>query len=214
MSYYYKGVLIGNVQDIVRYLVDYQPQLLERICDENDIDQWEHDHGMGWDLSILEDWFKESFEYDDIHDEYGIHYVNDALDIPVKNSYDEMELARRMWMLHDRNPDPKIVELSQKEDIKQFAGDYWDYVKWNNHGNEPGIDEIADSHGELVKEIAGKEDYGMVQSITGGEDYKDLDDRQKGLLDRLRALNEKYRLYNRKSKKPRLYNGKPAEGWR
>ena len=202
MSYYFKGKRIGNCIDMVGLLTGPEIRTFEKICEENNIDVWTRDGGHDWNLDPLYDWLIGTFEEDPGYARYGIKYVEDGLDNrkPKSESYHEMVKVRNAWA-KQRYLDPKIVELSKKQDVKDFAGDYWAYVKMTEHGNEPSLEELAEYHGQYVAEITGKtdDDY-MYEYIKHEESIEDLSDEERGLMSRLRSLQSKYRNYNRKPK--------------
>lgn len=127
---------------------------------------------------------------------------------PRSESYQEMESVRRMWV-KEQKPDAKIDELAKKQDVRDFVGDHWAYVKRTEHGNEPTLAELADGHGLYIAEITGKiEDDQVEQYIRHEEPIENLTSEEVELLSRLAGLQNKYRNYNTKP------GAKKASGWK
>lgn len=67
---------------------------------------------------------------------------------------DAMKLSRLVFIASCRDAEKtKYCHLLDDEDVLQFATDYWEFVRYNEHGNECSFAEF--SYGEFLDEICG-----------------------------------------------------------
>lgn len=94
-----------------------------------------------------------------------IHVTYDTADIRT--------LDDAMWyVMHDLSTPVKVREALDSAQIRIYLRDYYDYVVWNEHGNQPGYSELAEDGGiaESVLDLISEPCHHITQYLMGGAD--------------------------------------------
>lgn len=88
---------------------------------------------------------------------------------------------------------PSLARFANDSDVFAWICDYWDYVKWNEHGNELSYNELAfeGGFGDIIREIV--YDPGNIIEYLGGWTTSDqLPDREKSLIAGVKSINRRF----------------------
>ncbi len=53
-----------------------------------------------------------------------------------------IEILREVYLGDTRGSDPVGARIAGDEEALDFFADYWEYVHWNDRGNEPALSEV------------------------------------------------------------------------
>ncbi len=121
--------------------------------------------------------------------EEACEYPAGPVQIDWKDCASPMDAVRRFAV----RKDPALSRFANDSDVFAWICDYWDYVKWNEHGNELSYDELAfeGGFGDIVREIV--YDPGNIIEYLGGWTVADkLPDREKDLIAGVRRINRRF----------------------
>lgn len=82
------------------------------------------------------------------------------------------------------------MRIAQDEEAMRFFVDYWDYVRWNEHGNEATLGDDVTFY-DFVDMIAFPKETGTIDYLMP-DGYAHADERAIGLAQRLGNLFKKY----------------------
>ena len=78
MTYYFKGQKVGNVFDLSTFLQENHPEVLDKICDDNELEYIVKRHGAYiYDYEQVEEWFIDNYERMPGYEDYGIVYYGE-----------------------------------------------------------------------------------------------------------------------------------------
>lgn len=121
-------------------------------------------------------------------DEYAeaCDYPDGPITIEWRDCASPMDAVRRFAVLKE----PSLSRYAGDSEVFAWICDYWDYVKWNEHGNELSYHELAfeGGFGDIIREIV--YDPGNIIDYLGGWTTPDrLPDREKNLIAGVRKIN-------------------------
>ncbi len=111
------------------------------------------------------------------------------ISIDWKECASPMDAVRRFAV----HIDPNLTRYAADSDVFAWICDYWDYVKWNEHGNELSYDELAFDGGfaDIIREVV-FDPTGIIEYLGGGEKPDKLSDREKDLIAGVRKINRRF----------------------
>ena len=121
---------------------------------------------------------------------YTVGFTPEEFDEEVELGADNMdwsELNIEQIMAMAANMDPYVAKAFQDYDLYLWINNYFGYVRDNNHGNDPGNQEWAETMGSLIKVVL-DDPSDIIEDLTGG----DMGYTEHDLYDRLLAINARY----------------------
>lgn len=109
--------------------------------------------------------------------------------IEWKDCASPMDAVRRFAVKNE----PNLARFAEDTEVFAWICDYWDYVRWNEHGNNLSYDELAfqGGFGDMVREIV--YDPGDIIEYLGGRTASDkLSEREKDLIAGVRRINRRF----------------------
>lgn len=99
-----------------------------------------------------------------------------------------MDAVRRFAVRND----PHLAGFADDPEVFAWICDYWDYVIWNEHGNDPSYDWLAfeGGFGDIVRQIV-YDPGAMIDYLGGWTSPEDLPEREKDLITGLRRINRR-----------------------
>ena len=125
--------------------------------------------------------------YRDEDEDYYEYRARLLWDADRDNGVFGIELLKFVFLLPENDPSPLEVKIAGDGDCFKWICDYWEYVKWKEHGNECCLSEIGyDGFIDAILDPGNVLEYLLPEGrINGYEDEIDL-------ADRLLALHERY----------------------
>ncbi len=129
--------------------------------------------------------FEISEDEEYIEDYGGFEFV-DGITTEKHGNTNELDAVRRYAVREF----PELKKIAYDKEVFDWYTDYWNFIKWNEHGNEPGLSELA-TDGDFANSLM------EIESGYAGDIHEYLDDYYddsdgKKLSDRLDAIEKKY----------------------
>lgn len=127
-------------------------------------------------------------------DEYGGYEDEDDDYYAVDNAYSEADrMDRPIKLLLDvykryQPKDSLADRVANDEEALRWLDDYWQYVRWNEHGNQASIEEVGGFVG--FAHTFDNAEYYLDYLLY--DDYDKIDDDTKNLYDRLMSIAQRY----------------------
>lgn len=126
----------------------------------------------------------------DESDDYDVYEI-------IDQAYNEADrLSRPIHILLDtyqkyEEHDPNADAVANDREALEWLDDYWEYVKWNEHGNESSIDEVGGFRG-FARTVTDSDYVDSTLDYLIYDDYDKIDPTARDLADRLKIIANRY----------------------
>lgn len=126
--------------------------------------------------------------YDDDDDEYDrrMEAIDEAYREADRSSH-PISILLDCYNKYEEH-DPIADAVANDDEALAWLGDYWAYVKYNEHGNEASMEEVGGFKG-FANTFYNADQY--IEYLMY-DDYENIDDTARDLVDRLRTIAQRY----------------------